>query len=79
MDTEIKNGKFLIYPFSFKVSKFLTEVEGEQGFNDSINYLIKISVPPFTRLRIPISIIGTTDKPIIKTGKGFDPTDFEKL
>ncbi|HWY36542.1 MAG TPA: AsmA-like C-terminal region-containing protein, partial [Nitrosopumilaceae archaeon] len=79
MDTEIRSGKFLIYPFTFKVSKFSTEVEGSQGFDNTMNYSIKISVPPFKKLKIPISIIGTSDKPIIKLGKGFDNTDFEKL
>ena len=80
MDTQIKKGKLLIYPFTFKVSKFLTEVEGEQGIIDeSLNYSIKLSVPPFNKLRIPISILGTADKPIIKMGKGFDDSDFDKL
>ena len=80
MDTEIKKGKFLIYPFTFKVSKFLTEVEGSQGIIDeTLNYSIKLSVPPFNKLKIPISIIGNTDKPVIKMGKGFDNSDFEKL
>jgi hypothetical protein len=80
MDTQIKKGKFLIYPFTFKVSKFLTEIEGEQGIIDeSMNYSIKLSVPPFSKLRIPISILGTADKPIIKMGKGFDDSDFDKL
>ena len=47
IDTEIKKGRFLIYPFTFKVSKFLTEVEGSQGIEDeTIDYSIKLSVPP---------------------------------
>ena len=80
IDTEIKKGKFIMYPFSFKVSKFLTEVEGTQGIEDeSINYSIKLSIPPFNKLKIPVSIIGTSDKPVIKMGKGFDNSDFEKL
>ena len=80
IDTEIKNGRLLIYPFTFKVSKFLTEVEGSQGIEDeTIDYSIKLSVPPFSKLRIPISIKGTSDKPIIKMGKGFDNSDFDKL
>ena len=78
--TEIKNGKFLIYPFSFKVSKFLTEVEGSQGLEDeTIDYLIKLSVLPFSGIKIPMTIKGTSDKPIIKMGKGFDNSDFDKL
>jgi AsmA protein len=78
--TEIKNGKLLIYPFTFKISKFLTEVEGSQGLQDeTIDYLIKLSVPPLSKLRIPMTIKGTSDKPIIKMGKGFDDSDFDKL
>ncbi|MHB8259290.1 MAG: AsmA family protein [Bacteroidia bacterium] len=80
IDTEIKNGRFLIYPFTFQVSKFLTEVEGSQGLVDeTIDYSVKLSVPPFNKLRIPVSITGTADKPIIKMGKGFDNSDFDKL
>ena len=80
IDTEIKKGRFLIYPFTFKVSKFLTEVEGSQGMEDeTIDYEIKLSVPPFNKLKIPVSIKGTSDKPIIKMGKGFDNSDFDKL
>ncbi len=79
MDTEIKGGKILISPFSFKVSKFLTEVEGFQGFDDKIEYLIKLSSPPFNKLKIPIHISGTTDKPLIKLGKGHVAKDFESL
>jgi AsmA protein len=80
IDSEIRKGKFMMYPFTFKVSKFLTEVEGEQGLEDySINYLIKLSVPPFGKVKIPMSITGTTDKPVISMGKGFNDSDFEKL
>jgi hypothetical protein len=80
IDTEIKKGRLLIYPFTFKVSKFLTEVEGSQGIEDeTIDYAIKLSVLPFSKLKIPVSIKGTSDKPVIKMGKGFDNSDFDKL
>jgi len=79
MDTEIKGGKILIYPFSFKVNKFLTELEGWQSFDNTMNYEVKLSVPPFKKLRIPVNISGNPDKPVIKIGKGFDNSDFEKL
>ena len=80
IESEIKLGRFLIYPFSFKVSKFLTEVEGDQGLVDgTINYFVKLSVLPFSKVKIPMSITGTSDKPITKMGKGFDKSDFERL
>jgi hypothetical protein len=80
LETEIKGGKFILHPFTFKVSKFITEVEGFQDIiSSNIEYLIKLSTPPFTRIKIPISISGSTDKPVIKLGNGFDKSDFEKL
>lgn len=80
INSEIRKGKFMMFPFTFQVSKFLTEVEGEQGLEDySLNYLIKMSVPPFNKIKIPMSITGTTEKPVVSMGKGFDDTDFEKL
>jgi AsmA protein len=79
LDTEIKDSKFLIYPCTIKVNKFLTEIEGEQTFDSKMNYMVKISVPPLKKVKIPISIVGTTDKPAIKLGKGFDNSDFERL
>jgi hypothetical protein len=79
METEIKGGKVFIKPFTFKVSKYLTEVEGWQSFDDKMEYLIKMSVPPFNRIKIPISIMGTSDKPVIKMGNDFKDGDFEKL
>jgi hypothetical protein len=79
LDTEIKDSKFLIYPCTIKVNKFITEIEGEQSFDNKMNYMVRISVPPLKKVKIPISIIGSCDKPTIKLGKGFDNTDFENL
>lgn len=79
MDTEIKDSKLVIYPFTFKVSKFMTEVEGSQTFDNIMDYSVKLSVPPLKRVKIPISITGSADKPLIKLGKGFSHEDFKKL
>ena len=80
IDTEIKKGKLIIHPFNFKAGKFLTEVEGTQGIADeTIDYFIKLSVLPFNKIKIPMSISGTSSKPVIKMGKGFDNADFDKL
>jgi AsmA protein len=79
IDTEIKEGKIFLSPFTFKVSKFLAEVEGWQGFDEKMDYQIKLSVPPFNKIKIPMTISGTGDKPLIKMGKGFSHSDFDKL
>jgi AsmA protein len=79
IDTEIKGGKIFLSPFTFKASKFLTEVEGWQGFDEKMEYLIKLSVLPFSKVKIPMSISGTSDKPVIRMGKGFTNADLEGL
>jgi hypothetical protein len=79
IDTQVKDGKIFMRPFTFKVSKFLTEVEGWQGFDEKMDYLIHLSVPPFTKVKIPVNISGTADKPLIKMGKGFSNADLESL
>ncbi len=79
INTEIKGGKIYMSPFTFMASKFLTEVEGWQGFDEKMEYLIKLSVPPLNLVKIPIHITGTSEKPIIKMGKGHTAEDLEKL
>jgi hypothetical protein len=79
IDTQIKDGKIFLSPFTFKVNKFLAEVEGWQGFDEKMDYQIKLSVPPFNKIKIPMTISGTGEKPLIKMGKGFSHSDFEKL
>jgi len=79
MDTEIKDEKIIISPFTFKLKKFTIAMEGSQGFDNTMEYFIKLSVPPFHKLRIPISVKGNSDKPVIKLGQGFNHDDFEKL
>ncbi|MBS1651828.1 MAG: AsmA family protein [Bacteroidetes bacterium] len=79
IETEIKGGKIFMKPFSFQAGKFLTEVDGWQGFDEKMEYFIKLSVLPFKKIKIPISVSGTSDKPIIKMGKGFSNADLEGL
>jgi AsmA protein len=79
METEIKGGKIYIKPFSFQIGKYFTELEGSQSFDNKMDYVLKLSAPAFHKIKIPFRISGTTDKPIVKVGKGhekFDFTDF---
>lgn len=79
IDTEIKDGKLIMKPFTFQAGKLAAEVEGWQGFDETMDYVIKVSVPPFHKVRIPITISGTADKPVIKLKNGFKNVDLEKL
>jgi len=76
METEIKGGKLLIKPFSFLIGKYRTELEGSQGFDDVMDYVLRISVPPLNKIKIPFHISGTLSKPVVKVGKGHEQFDF---
>jgi AsmA protein len=76
METEIKGGQVLMKPFSFQIGKYMTELEGSYSFKNTLSYVLRISVPPLNRIKIPFHISGTSDKPIIKLGKGHERHDF---
>lgn len=76
METEIKGGKVFIKPFSFQLGKYHTEFEGSHSFDNVMDYVLRISVPPFNKIKIPFHISGTVDKPVVKLGKGHEKFDF---
>lgn len=79
IDTEIRHGKVIMKPFDFKAGKIYAVVEGWQGFDESMDYLIQLSIPPFHKIKIPVTISGTADKPVIKLKNGFKNVDLETL
>ena len=76
METEIKGGKVYIKPVSFQIGKYLTELEGSQGFDNTMDYVLKISVPSLHKLKVPFHVSGTVSKPVVKLGKGHEKFDF---
>ena len=79
MTSEIKGGKVFVNPFTFQLGKYITSLEGSHSFENEINYLLKISVPPFNKIRIPFHVTGTVDKPVVRLGKGHEEYDFSKM
>jgi hypothetical protein len=79
METEIKGGKVLIKPFSFLIGKYRTELEGSHGFDNVVDYIFRISVPPLNKIKIPFHISGTLSKPVVKVGKGHEQFDFSRF
>ncbi len=76
MQTEIKGGMVRVKPFSFQVGKYFTELEGSYSFKNTMNYVLRISVPPLNKIKIPFHISGTVEKPIVKLGTGHENFDF---
>lgn len=70
LNTEIRNNKLFVKPFSVKVSGFHTEIEGVNDLSGPISYLIKVELLPIEKMKIPFNVSGTYDNPKVALGKG---------
>jgi AsmA protein len=70
MNTEVRNNKIFIKPFSLKVSGFETEIEGVSELSGAMQYIFKIELLPIEKLKIPFHVSGTYDNPKVALGKG---------
>jgi AsmA protein len=70
MQTEIRNNKIFVKPFSIKLSGLNTDIEGVSDIGGPINYIVRIELLPIEKLRIPFHVTGTYDKPKVAIGKG---------
>lgn len=69
IETEIKNAKVFIKPFIVKLGKYTTHFEGTHSFSNEIDYFVRLGVPPFNKIKIPMHITGTLDNPVVKINK----------
>jgi len=72
MDTKVQDGIFYVKPFSMKLAGFETDIEGTHDLKGPMNYILKIALPPFDLVKIPVHINGTYDNPKIHLGKGHE-------
>ncbi|MGC4020584.1 MAG: hypothetical protein QM734_00885 [Cyclobacteriaceae bacterium] len=70
METEIKDNKIIVKPFSIKVAGFDADIEGVNTMAGAVNYLVKIELIPLTKIKIPFHVTGTYDNPKVALGKG---------
>jgi hypothetical protein len=70
METEIRDSKIIVKPFTIKVSGFDTDIEGVNTMSGAVNYLVKIELIPFTKIKIPFHVTGNYDNPKVALGKG---------
>lgn len=71
MDSEIRDNKLFVKPFSLKVNGLNTDIEGSNDITGgNLNYLIKIELIPIDKMKIPFHVTGTYDDPKVIMGKG---------
>jgi AsmA protein len=69
MDTEIHGTKLVVKPFALKLSDFDAEIQGVNDVSGTVDYVVKVSMLPFEKIKLPFHITGTYDKPKIALGK----------
>jgi len=67
--TKIKNNIITIERFKFKVAGFRPRIEGTTSFDGKLNIKMRLGLPPFGLLGIPLKITGTQENPKVQLGK----------
>jgi hypothetical protein len=70
METEIRDSKIIVKPFSIKVSGFDADIEGFNTMSGMVNYLVKVELIPLTKIKVPFHVTGHYDNPKVAIGKG---------
>jgi hypothetical protein len=66
----INNNLITIERTRMKASAFKLRIEGQTSFDGKLNLHIRVGLPPFGVIGIPVTVIGTEDKPIVKVRRG---------
>lgn len=72
MEIDVKEGTINVKPFSMKLAGFDTEITGKHNMDGDMDYLIRIALPPFDLVKIPLHVNGTYDNPKVHIGKGHE-------
>ena len=66
----IDNNIITIQRTRMKVSAFKLRIEGQTSFDGRLNLHVRVGLPPFGIIGIPVTVIGTEDKPEVKIRRG---------
>jgi AsmA protein len=66
----INNNLITIERTRMKVSAFKLRIEGQTGFDGRLSMHVRVGLPPFGIIGIPVFVSGTQDKPIVKVSRG---------
>jgi len=68
--TTIANNLINIERTRMKVSAFKLRIEGQTSFDGRLNLHVRVGLPPFGIIGIPVFISGTQENPIVKVSRG---------
>ena len=69
INTKIKNNIITIEKFKFKVAGFRPRIEGTTSFDGLLNIKMRLGLPPFGIIGIPLKITGSQEKPKVRLGR----------
>ncbi|MCK9423337.1 MAG: AsmA family protein [Bacteroidales bacterium] len=68
--TTIKNNVITLEQTKIKISGFRLKLSGTTNFNGDLNLKMRIGLPPLGIFGIPLRVLGTSDNPKLKYGRG---------
>ncbi|HEY1215317.1 MAG TPA: AsmA-like C-terminal region-containing protein, partial [Bryobacteraceae bacterium] len=70
LKTTIANNLINIGRTRMKVSVFKLRIEGQTSFDGRLNLHVRVGLPPFGIIGIPVYVAGTQDNPLVKVSRG---------
>ncbi len=78
LKTTIKNNIITLEQTKMKISGFRLRISGETSFDGKLNLKTRLGLPPLGIIGIPMRILGTTDQPKFKYGRGNNDENLEE-
>ncbi|TSA24490.1 MAG: hypothetical protein D4R67_11730, partial [Bacteroidetes bacterium] len=78
LKTTIKNNVITLERTKMKMAGFRFRVQGETSFNGKLNLKTRLGLPPLGIVGIPMRILGTSENPKFKYGRGTSDEDIEE-
>ncbi|MBK8090125.1 MAG: hypothetical protein IPK31_20625 [Chitinophagaceae bacterium] len=78
LKTTIANNIINLQKVKLRVAGFRPRFEGQIGFDGRLNLKVRLGLPPFGILGIPLTVTGTQEKPLVRLGRGKKRADLMK-
>lgn len=75
--SKLKNNVLNLEQFRFKVAGFRPRIEGQTSLDGQLNLKMRLGLPPFGIIGIPLTVTGTHENPEVKLGRKSE--DLEEL
>lgn len=78
LKTTIANNIINLQRVKLRVAGFRPRFEGQVSFDGRLNLKVRLGLPPFGILGIPLTVTGTQEKPLVHFGRGKKAGDLDE-